>query len=258
MRKKIVAGNWKMNLSIQEGASLVNEIMNASPALPPNCQVVFCSPFTHIDRVQQSVRANNKQGFHVGAQNCHPKASGAFTGEVAIPMLQALNVDTVIIGHSERRMYFNESNEFLKEKTDALVEAKMHVLFCCGEPLPVREANAQNDYVQKQLAESLFHLSAEQMVASVTIAYEPIWAIGTGVTASTAQAQEMHTFIRSILNAKYGDAVANEISILYGGSCNAANAKELFACADVDGGLIGGAALKTETFLPIVEAMQSA
>lgn len=255
MRKKIVAGNWKMNLSLTEGASLVSQVLEGLPELNEQQQVVFCCPFTHLDRISSQVKASGKPNVHLGAQNCHPLKAGAYTGEIAIPMLTELGVDTVIIGHSERRQYFNETPEFLKQKVDALVGAGLHVLFCCGEPLQIREENGQNNYVAAQLEQSLFHLSEDQMRASVTIAYEPIWAIGTGVTASTAQAQEMHAHIRSLLAARYGANLAEETSILYGGSCNASNAAELFACPDVDGGLIGGAALKAETFLPIIAAM---
>lgn len=255
MRKKIVAGNWKMNLSIADGASLAAQVIDAIPALQAHQHIVFCTPFTHLERVSAVVNRQANANLHLGAQNCHPMASGAYTGEIAIPMLTELGVDTVIIGHSERRQYFNETSEFLKQKVDALVSAGLHVLFCCGEPLQVREQQAHNAYVAAQLEESLFHLSEDQLRASITIAYEPIWAIGTGVTATTQQAQEMHAHIRSLLAARYGQALAGHISILYGGSCNASNAKELFACADVDGGLIGGAALKADTFLPIIEAM---
>lgn len=255
MRKKIVAGNWKMNLSVADGVTLVNNIVNSLPNLSEHQHVICCCPFTHLERTMLAVKASGKANIHLGAQNCHPAASGAFTGEISIPMLAELGVDTVIIGHSERRQYFNETPEFLKQKVDALVSAGLHVLFCCGEPLQIREANTQNDYVAAQLEQSLFHLSEEQMLSSITIAYEPIWAIGTGVTASTAQAQEMHAHIRSLLVSRYGATVAEATSILYGGSCNASNARELFACPDVDGGLIGGAALKAETFLPIIDAM---
>ncbi len=255
MRKKIVAGNWKMNLSIADGVNLVNEVISKLPSLPEQAHVIFCCPFTHLDRVSSSVNNTGNHQVHLGAQNCNDKASGAFTGEISIAMLKETGVDSVIVGHSERRQLFGEDHDFLKRKTDALVAAGMHVLFCCGEPLAVRESNKQNDYVANQLSESLFHLSAEEMMASITIAYEPIWAIGTGVTASTEQAQEMHAHIRSLLAHQFGEEIAQKISILYGGSCNAANAAELFACKDVDGGLIGGAALKSETFLPIIEAM---
>ena len=252
MRKKIVAGNWKMNTTIADGRTLVQKIVKDLPNLQAHHHVIFCAPFTHLFALQNEL---NHPQLQLGAQNCHPKVSGAFTGEISISMLQEVGVQSVIIGHSERRQYFNESNAFLKEKVDALIEANMQILFCCGEPLEIREANNQNEFVATQLAESLFHLSAEQMQNHVTIAYEPIWAIGTGVTASTQQAQDMHAFIRQTLSQKMGNPVAESISILYGGSCNAQNAQELFACQDVDGGLIGGAALKAETFLPIIQAL---
>ncbi|MBK7763235.1 MAG: triose-phosphate isomerase [Bacteroidetes bacterium] len=256
MRKKIVAGNWKMNLGIQEGVQLVNDIIAKLPVFQTHQHVIFCTPFTHLQKVNEVINQTKNSSLHTGAQNCHDKTSGAYTGEISIAMLQELGVNSVIIGHSERRQYFQESNEFLKNKVDALLANKMHVLFCCGEPLEVREAAQQNAWVEKQLQESIFHLSAETIQQGITIAYEPIWAIGTGVTASTAQAQEMHAFIRSLLQATYDEDTAQNISILYGGSCNAANAAELFACEDVDGGLIGGAALKAESFLPIIEAMK--
>jgi triosephosphate isomerase len=254
MRKKIVAGNWKMNMTIAAGQQLVNDVIAETSNLASHQHVVFCPPFTHLTSLSNAV--SSQAQIHLGAQNCHPKASGAFTGEIAISMLQEVGVSHVIIGHSERRQYFGESNGFLKEKVDALIAADMRILFCCGESLDIREANTQNDFVATQLKESLFHLSAEQLAKHIVIAYEPIWAIGTGVTASTAQAQEMHAFIRSLLASTYSNEVAQSISILYGGSCNAANAAELFACEDVDGGLIGGAALKAETFLPIIAAMK--
>ena len=255
MRKKIVAGNWKMNLSIVEGVSLVNDVLWQLPDLTEDCHIIFCAPFTHLDRISAAMQAHANPSFHIGAQNCNDKSSGAFTGEISISMLKELHIDTVIVGHSERRQYFGESNEFLKEKVNSLVAADMHVLFCCGEPLTIREAHSQNEYVEKQLKDSLFHLDAATLEKNITIAYEPIWAIGTGVTASTEQAQEMHAFIRELLTKQYGSETAQRISILYGGSCNAQNAAELFACTDVDGGLIGGASLKPETFLPIIKAM---
>lgn len=256
MRKKIVAGNWKMNLSIAEGTQLLNEILNNIPSLNEDQQVIFCCPFTHLDQASQVLKQYSNPAVHLGAQNCNDHTSGAFTGEISINMLKELGVDSVIIGHSERRQYYQEGNEFLKSKVNALVEAGMHVLFCCGESLDIRNQQSQNEFVQQQLEASLFHLTSDQIKTHITIAYEPIWAIGTGVTATTAQAQEMHAHIRSVLSAKYGTELSNEISILYGGSCNATNAAELFACHDVDGGLIGGAALKAETFLPIINAMQ--
>lgn len=255
MRKKIVAGNWKMNLSLAEGKQLVQDVVGNLPLLDENQEVIFCPPFTHLSTIGELLDESSDKSVRLGAQNVHPQASGAFTGEIAISMLQEVGVSHVIIGHSERRQYFKESNEFLKSKVDALIAAGTKVIFCCGEPLDVRNANAQNEFVSKQLVESLFHLSAEQMKANVIIAYEPIWAIGTGVTASTEQAQQMHAEIRQLLSTKYDENTANEISLLYGGSCNPTNAVELFSCPDVDGGLIGGAALKPETFIPIIYAM---
>lgn len=244
-----------MNLGIQDGAQLIQDICSGMPALQAHQHVVFCTPFTHLSAAKEVLQSVQKTNTHLGAQNCHPNPSGAYTGEISIAMLQESSVDHVIIGHSERRQYFQESNTFLKQKTDALIAQQMHVIFCCGEPLEIREAGTQNEYVAAQLAESLFHLTPDQLQQQVVIAYEPIWAIGTGVTASTQQAQDMHAFIRGLLASTYNDEVAANISILYGGSCNASNAAELFACADVDGGLIGGAALKSETFLPIIQAL---
>jgi triosephosphate isomerase len=203
--------------------------------------------------------AQQKLGSHknvfVAAQNCSNKKNGAFTGEVGVEMLQSLNIQYVIIGHSERREYYNETHALLAEKLNILLENKMHPIFCCGEPLQIREAGTQNDYVQKQLEESLYHLSAEQLQQTV-IAYEPIWAIGTGKTASSEQAQEMHAFIRSSLSKKYGQEIADTISILYGGSVKGNNAKELFSQPDVDGGLVGGASLIAEEFVAIINALK--
>lgn len=255
MRKKVVAGNWKMNTGKQEALQLVQDVLSNLPTLAAHQHLVFCPPFVHLSRVQDLLNQKTKTNVHIGAQNCHDKSSGAYTGEVSIAMLKEYGVDHVIIGHSERRQYFNESNDFLKAKTDALLAAEMQVLFCCGEPLEIREAGTQNDWVKKQLEDSLFHLSSAQIEAGILIAYEPIWAIGTGKTASSDQAQEMHAFIRNLFRSHYGGSVADNLTILYGGSCNAGNAAELFACPDVDGGLIGGAALKAETFLPIIAAL---
>lgn len=256
MRKKIVAGNWKMNTGKQEALQLVQDVLSSLSPLAAHQHLVFCPPFVHISSIQEVLRSGKSSNVHLGAQNCHDKASGAYTGEVSIPMLRDYGVDHVIIGHSERRQYFNESNEFIRTKVDALLAEGMRVLFCCGEPLEIRESGTQNDWVKKQLEESVFHLSPEQMKQGIIIAYEPIWAIGTGKTASSEQAQEMQAFIRHIVRTHFGESVADELSILYGGSCNAGNAAELFACPDVDGGLIGGAALKAETFLPIVAALR--
>ena len=255
MRKKIVAGNWKMNLSLAEGKQLINDVVSRLPLLTESQEVIFCPPFTHLSAMAEVLDESADKSVNLGAQNVHPQPSGAYTGEVSIGMLKEVGVQYVIVGHSERRQYFGETNEFLKSKVDALLEAGMQVIFCCGEPLNIREANTQNEFVTQQLKESLFHLSADQMANNVVIAYEPIWAIGTGVTASTEQAQEMHASIRQLLAAQYNAETADSISILYGGSCNPSNAVELFSCPDVDGGLIGGAALKAETFIPIIFAL---
>ncbi|MEZ5015623.1 MAG: triose-phosphate isomerase [Flavipsychrobacter sp.] len=254
MRKKIVAGNWKMNQNLAEGQTLVNDIINGLPTLTDTKQVVICPPYLNI--ALTVAQTNNAAHISTGAQNCHEKASGAYTGEISAPMLAHLGVSYVIIGHSERREYFNESNEQLAQKVDVALSNNLQVIFCCGESLEIRDANEQNSFVEKQIKESLFHLGEEQM-KNVVIAYEPIWAIGTGRTASSEQAQEIHAHIRSVLAGKYGETIANDTTILYGGSCKPSNANELFACPDVDGGLIGGAALKAEDFLGIINAMMA-
>jgi triosephosphate isomerase (TIM) len=254
-RKKIVAANWKMNLMPAEGHDLITSILKNPIELLPHQQVIFCAPYTHLTLANQALQTANTSNYCLGAQNCNANASGAYTGEISIDMLKSFGVSAIIVGHSERREYFAETNEMLAAKTDAILANAIMPIFCCGEPLAIRQANTQNEYVQTQLQESLWHLNDAQM-ANVVIAYEPIWAIGTGVTASVAQAQDMHAFIRSIIAVKYGEAIANNISILYGGSCNASNATDLFAQSDIDGGLIGGASLKAETFLPIIQALQ--
>lgn len=255
MRKKMVAANWKMNLTLAEAKQLVSDVAARLPLLQEHQRVVFCSPAIFLHGLKPLFDDMADRSVGLGAQNCHPKPSGAFTGETSIGMLNEVGVEYVLVGHSERRQYFNESNAFLKEKVDALIAANKQVIFCCGEPLEVRDANTQVAYVKKQLEESLMHVSASQLQSNIVIAYEPIWAIGTGKTATTEQAQEMHAAIRAMLTVQYNAEVANEITILYGGSCNDQNAVDLFSCADVDGGLIGGAALKAETFLPIIFAM---
>lgn len=252
MRKKIVAANWKMNLNLTEGGNLVSDICKSLPMLAENMQVLIAPPYINITSVVSQL--SGVSNVFVAAQNCHQEASGAYTGEVAASMLSAAGVTYVIIGHSERRQYFAESNAMLAQKTNQALSNNLKVVFCCGEPLEVRDANNQNAYVAQQIEESIFHLTAEQM-NSVVVAYEPIWAIGTGRTANTAQAQDMHAHIRAVLSAKFGAEVADSTSILYGGSCKPSNAAELFACQDVDGGLIGGASLKAEEFLGIIYAM---
>jgi len=250
MRKNIVAGNWKMNNTLQEGADLAKGLQNALSGKKVNCDVVVCTPFIHLAAVCPLI---DKQTVKLGAQNCADKTSGAYTGEVSAAMVASAGAQYVILGHSERRAYYGETNAILKEKVKLALENHLTPIFCIGEVLAEREAGKQIEVVKTQIEESLFDLSAEDF-GKIVLAYEPVWAIGTGKTATSAQAQEMHAFIRGIIANKYGTTVANEISILYGGSANAGNAKELFSNPDVDGGLIGGASLKVDTFLPIVEA----
>jgi triosephosphate isomerase len=221
--------------------------------LAPNQEAIFAVPFPYISMAQAKVGA--KSNVYVAAQNCSNKLSGAYTGEVSVTMLQSMCVKYVVIGHSERREYFNESNELLAQKVDICLENKTTPIFCCGEPLEIRESATQNEYVAKQLSESLFHLT-EDAISHVVIAYEPIWAIGTGKTASSDQAQEMHAFIRSHIASKYGAAIADSISILYGGSVKSANAVEIFGQPDVDGGLVGGASLIADEFVAIINALK--
>jgi triosephosphate isomerase len=252
MRKKIVAANWKMNLGLNEGSTLVSDILNGLPALDESRQVVIAPTYVHLG--QTATQLAGKAFVSLGAQNCHTETSGAYTGEVSAPILKSAGVQYVILGHSERREYCKESDAVVASKVNQALSNGMNAIFCCGEPLSVRDAGTQNDHVGAQVSAGLFHLSAEQL-KNVVVAYEPIWAIGTGRTATSAQAQEMHAHIRGVLAAQYGAEVANNMSILYGGSCKPSNAAELFTCPDVDGGLIGGAALKAEDFLGIIKAM---
>jgi triosephosphate isomerase (TIM) len=248
MRKKIVAGNWKMNKTFSEAETLLTEIAEAlDDADLKDAEVVLCPPALYLEMATDVAFESN---FTVGAQNVFPEDSGAYTGEISPLMLKELNVSYCIIGHSERRKYFSETNEFLRRKVDALLKHDIRPIFCCGEVLPEREANQHFGVVKKQVEESLFHLTADAF-GNVVIAYEPVWAIGTGVTATKEQAQEMHAFIRGLIAAKYTRQTADAATILYGGSCNGKNARELFAQPDVDGGLIGGASLKAEEFLQI-------
>lgn len=241
-----------MNKSLEEGISLASEIVNmVADEVRDDAIVVLNPPFIHLSSIQHIVR--NASKVFLGAQNCNEHASGAFTGEVSADMLKSVGVKYVILGHSERREYYKESNELLAKKVDIVLEKELTPIFCCGEPLEIREEGTYVDFVCRQLTESLFHLSTENF-KKVVIAYEPIWAIGTGVTATSGQAQEMHAAIRKHLSAKYGASVADETSILYGGSCKPDNAKELFANPDVDGGLIGGASLKSRDFVDIVKS----
>lgn len=246
MRRKIVAGNWKMNTSTIEGVQLIKDIIEDYSE--NDTTLIVCPPFTHLSEVKNAIGEGSN--IKLGAQNCHQETNGAYTGEISIPMLKSVGVQFIIVGHSERREYFNESNELLKNKVDAILANGLTPIFCCGEELSTREEGKHFDWIQSQIVDSLFHLNAEDF-SKIVIAYEPIWAIGTGITASTEQAQEVHSFIRNIIDEKYGSEISNAISILYGGSCKPGNAPELFANEDVDGGLIGGASLKSEDFLAI-------
>ena len=253
MRNQIAAANWKMNLTFQQGEKLLDSILEANIMLAPHQIAVFAVPFPYLLMARSEV--DNMSNYYVAAQNCSNKKSGAYTGEVSAEMLHSTGVPYCIIGHSERRQYFNETNALLAEKLNLCIESFITPIFCCGEPLNIREAGTQNDYVATQLKESLFHLS-EDKIKDIVIAYEPIWAIGTGKTATTSQAQEMHAYIRSTLSGQYGMETAAKISILYGGSVKANNAKELFACPDVDGGLVGGASLVAADFIEIIKALK--
>ncbi len=248
MRKKIVAGNWKMNKSLQEGIALVNDLKEA--VKNPNCDVVICTPFIHLATVAEMLKGTPMQ---LGAENCADKASGAYTGEVSAEMVKSTGAEYVILGHSERRQYYNETGEILKEKVLLALENGLKVLYCIGESLEEREADKQNEVVKKELEESVFNLSEEQF-KNIVIAYEPIWAIGTGKTATAEQAEEIHAYIRSCVKERYGAQVAEDTTILYGGSCKASNAPELFSKPDIDGGLIGGASLKAADFKGIIDA----
>ncbi len=253
MRKQIAAANWKMNGNYQQAESLLNNILKADIALAENQEAIFAVPFPFLGMAEKIIR--EKKNFYVAAQNIYHKASGAYTGEVSAEMIKSLGVRHVIVGHSERREYFNETNAQLAEKIDLLLKNELVPIFCCGEPLYVREAEDQNEYVEKQVNESLFHLN-EELFSKIIIAYEPIWAIGTGKTATTAQAQQIQAFIREVIETRYGRTVAAGVSILYGGSVKANNAAELFACPDVDGGLVGGASLIADEFVAIIKALK--
>lgn len=250
MRKKIVAGNWKMNKNLQEGIALAKELNEALAADKPNCDVIICTPFIHLAPVSDIIDHNV---IGLGAENCADKASGAYTGEVSAEMVKSTGAEYVILGHSERRGYYGETYDILKEKVQLALANGLKVIFCIGESLEEREANKQNEVVKAELEGSVFNLSAEDF-AKIVIAYEPIWAIGTGKTATSEQAEEIHSYIRSVIAEKYGNEVAENTSILYGGSCKASNAPELFAKADIDGGLIGGASLKVADFKGIIDA----
>ncbi len=250
MRKKIVAGNWKMNLNLQDGKALATELKDALAADAPNCDVVICTPFIHLAPVAEILEGSV---VGLGAENCADKVSGAYTGEVSAEMIKSTGAQYVILGHSERRAYYGETAEILKEKTNLALANDLKVIFCIGEVLEERESGRQNEVVKEQLEGSLFELTAKQL-KNVILAYEPVWAIGTGKTATAEQAEDMHAFIRGVIADKFGAEAAEEISILYGGSCKPSNAKEIFSKPNVDGGLIGGAALKCADFKGIIDA----
>jgi triosephosphate isomerase len=253
MRKQIAAANWKMNLTYQQGVSLLHTLVSAEISLKENHHAVFAVPFPYLEMAVDTVQ--HKKNYSVSAQNCSDKKSGAFTGEVSAEMLKSMDVPYCIIGHSERREYFGESNKVLAEKVNICLATGITPIFCCGEALQIREEGSQNSFVESQLRESLFHLSGQDLL-KIVIAYEPIWAIGTGKTASTAQAQEMHAHIRSVLKKQFGESVAMGIPILYGGSVKANNAREIFASEDVDGGLVGGASLNVAEFTEIIKSLK--
>jgi len=251
MRKKIVAGNWKMNMNLQEGlnyARSVDQYFREKPA--PKAEVILCTPFIHLQGVSEIIK-NGK--VELGAQNCAAEPSGAFTGEVSATMIKSSGAQYVIIGHSERRSYYHEDDRLLNKKTLLAINTGLKVIFCCGEVKEEREQGRHLIIIKRQLEEGLFTLPAESM-KMIVIAYEPVWAIGTGLTATPEQAQEMHHYIRGLVKEKYGRECAEEMTILYGGSCKPSNAAELFSKPDVDGGLIGGASLKKEDFAAIAEA----
>lgn len=253
MRKQIAAANWKMNCTLDQANALIDELLSTSHQVDEHHIAVFGVPFPYLMLVKEKLAG--KANLFVAAQNCYSKKSGAYTGETSCEMLQSIGVEYVIIGHSERREYFNESNQVLADKIDLALTNGLTPIFCCGEALEIREAGSQNEYVAQQLKESLYHLSAEQL-QKIVIAYEPIWAIGTGKTATSEQAQEMHAHLRSALAGQYGAETANNVSILYGGSVKANNAAEIFGQADVDGGLVGGASLVAKDFAAIINGLK--
>ena len=253
MRTQIAAANWKMNLSYQLGENLLDEILGAEIEMKDHQKTIFAVPFPYLTMTRSEV--SEEKNYYAAAQNCYHKKSGAFTGEVSAEMIHSLNIIYCLVGHSERREYFSESNAELAQKINLCLENYITPIFCCGEALPIRESGTQNDFVAQQLRDSLFHLIPSQ-ISSIVIAYEPIWAIGTGKTASTEQAQEMHANIRSSIAGNYGKDIAEKISILYGGSVKPNNAKEIFSCPDVDGGLVGGASLVAADFIEIMKSLK--
>lgn len=250
MRKNIVAGNWKMNTTLPEGVKLAQEVNEALKNVTPNCGVIICVPFTHLASIN-NVIDSSKLGL--GAENCADHLSGAYTGEVSAPMVASTGATYVILGHSERRQYYGETSETLKEKVALALENNLTPIFCIGEVLEQRENGSYLEVVKKQIEDALFNLSPDDF-SKLILAYEPVWAIGTGKTATADQAEEMHAHIRSVVASKYGNEIADNTTILYGGSCKPSNAAQLFAKPDVDGGLIGGASLDCESFMGIVNA----
>ncbi len=250
MRKNIVAGNWKMNKTLQEGVALATELKTLLAGAKPNCEVIIGTPFIHLATVAELVKGSC---IKVAAENCADKESGAYTGEVSAAMVASTGAEYCIIGHSERRAYYNETYDILREKVQLALAHGLKPIFCIGEVKEEREAGKQNAVVKAQLEGSLFNLSAEDF-GKIVLAYEPVWAIGTGLTATPEQAQEIHAYIRSLVAEKYGKQVADDCTILYGGSCKGSNAKGLFANPDIDGGLIGGASLKAPDFKEIIDA----
>lgn len=248
MRKKIIAGNWKMNNNTQQTINLIDELVKKLPQT--KAEVIIAPSFVNL---ALAVQATKESPIVVAAQNMHFAEKGAYTGEVSADMLESIGVKTIILGHSERREYFNETDESLAKKVDTALAHQMRIIFCIGEKLAERKANKHFEVVKNQIEKALFHLSASDW-ANIVLAYEPVWAIGTGETASPEQAQEIHAFIRKTINEKYGNEVADNVTILYGGSCNAKNAASLFANPDVDGGLIGGASLIADDFVSIIQA----
>jgi len=253
MRKQIAAANWKMNLTYQQGTALLQTLLAADISLKENQVAVFAVPFPYLEMAHDMVE--HKKNYFVSAQNCSDKKSGAYTGEVSAEMLSSVGIKYCLVGHSERREYFHETNAMLAAKVNLCLENGLTPVFCCGEALDTREKNGQNGFVENQLRESLFHLTGEE-VQKIVIAYEPIWAIGTGKTATTEQAQEMHAHIRNVLQKQYGENVAAGLSILYGGSVKAGNAREIFGSPDVDGGLVGGASLVAADFIEIIRSLK--
>ncbi|MFT4666211.1 MAG: triosephosphate isomerase [Polaribacter sp.] len=250
-RKKIAAGNWKMNTLLKDGLKLATAIAKKVPDTN-KAEVVFGTPFTHLHAVAQAVKGNKK--VKVAAQNCSANDSGAYTGETSVAMSKSVGASYIIVGHSERRMYHNETDKLLATKVDKVLAGKLKPIFCCGEPIDIRKAKKQKTHVAKQLRAGLFHLD-EKAFKNVVIAYEPIWAIGTGLTASPEQAQEMHKYLRGLIAKKYGEKIANNTSILYGGSVKPGNAESLFSQPDVDGGLVGGASLDAKGFVEIINCL---